>query len=113
MIGTAIIYFFGRNTLTAFASSESIFRIGKTVLRVIFSTFPLMGIFYTIMTVYEVTGHEVKAVCLILTRQVFLMIPLVYLLPKIMPNYQYSIFLSVPIADIIALIFSWRRKSVR
>lgn len=65
------------------------------------------------MTLYEVTGHELKAVCLILTRQVFLMLPLVYLLPTIVPNYPYSIFLSVPIADSIALSLAVLIKNQR
>ena len=103
LFGTIVVLFFGENILAIFAVSKNIYHIGKTVLGIVFLTFPLMGIFYTIMTLYEVTGHELKAVCLILTRQVFLMLPLVYLLPTIVPNYPYSIFLSVPIADSIAL----------
>lgn len=65
-----------------------------------------MGIFYTIMTLYEVTGHEGKAVILILTRQVFLMIPFVYVLPLIFPECSFAVFCAVPVADIIAIVIA-------
>ena len=103
-MGVVLIYTFGTNILSVFSNSSDVYQLGNEVLRIIFLTFPLMGIFYTIMTLYEVTGHEEKAVFLILMRQVILMIPLVFLLPRIMPEYPFAIFCSVPIADIIAMI---------
>lgn len=106
-----MIYTFGANILSVFSNSSDIYQLGKEVLRIIFLTFPLMGIFYTIMTLYEVTGHEGKAVFLILMRQVILMIPLVFLLPQIMTEYPLAIFWSVPFADIIAMITAiWSKE---
>lgn len=55
--GGVLIYTFGANILSAFSNSSDVYQLGKEVLRIIFLTFPLMGIFYTIMTLYEVTGH--------------------------------------------------------
>lgn len=104
LMGVVLIYAFGAKILSVFSNASDVYQLGKEVLRIIFLTFPLMGIFYTIMTLYEVTGHEGKAAFLILMRQVILMIPLVFLLPKIMPEYPLAIFCSVPIADIIAMI---------
>lgn len=86
---------------------------GSKIFYIVFSTFPLMGIFYTITTLYEVTGHEGKAVFLILTRQVFLMIPLTNLLPKIFPALSCAVFCAVPIADltvVLVALFSGGRK---
>ena len=105
-IGAMCIFLFGKNILSIFASSNSILTLARIVLRIVFVTFPLMGIFYTIMTLFEVTGHELKAVALILTRQLFLIIPLVYSLPNLLPNLSISIFLSIPISDLLALIIS-------
>lgn len=106
LVGMVLIFSFGKNILSLFASSGTIYQLGNVILRVVFSTFPLMGIFYTIMTLYEVTGYEGKAVFLILTRQVFLMIPLVYLLPLIFSEFSFAVFLAVPVADIIALLIA-------
>lgn len=65
-----------------------------------------MGVFYTIMTLMEVTEHEMQSVLMILTRQVFLMVPLVYLLPMLLGSFQYAVFLSVPIADLLSFLLA-------
>lgn len=103
LLGMALILIFGKSILLLFADAGELYPLGQSILRIVFSTFPLMGIFYTMMTLYEVTGREGKAVFLILTRQVFLMIPLIYLMPKIFPEASFAIFWAVPLADIIAL----------
>lgn len=108
--GLLLIFFFGENILSLFANSDKIYQLGNGILLIVFSTFPLMGIFYTIMTLYEVTGHEGKAVFLILTRQVFLMIPLTYLLPKIFPEFPFAVFCAVPAADITATMIAIKNK---
>lgn len=113
LMALVLIYAFGAKILSVFSNTSDVYQLGKEVLRIIFLTFPLMGIFYTIMTLYEVTGHEGKAVFLILMRQVILMIPLVFLLPKIMPEYPLAIFCSVPIADIIAMITAVLSKKTK
>ncbi len=106
LIGIVFIFTYGKTILSFFIGSSAIFQLGNSILRIVFSTFPLMGIFYTIITLYEVTGHGGKAVFLILTRQVFLMIPLVYLLPQIFHRFSFAIFFAVPAADIIALLMA-------
>lgn len=110
LVGMVLIYTFGVNIFSVFSNSIDVYQLGNEVLRIIFLTFPLMGIFYTTMILYEVTGHEGKAVFLILMRQFFLMIPLVFLLPRILPEYPLVIFCSVPIADIIATIMAISSK---
>lgn len=105
-----LIFFFGENILSLFANSDKIYQLGNGILRIVFSTFPLMRIFYTIMTLYEVTGHEGKAVFLILTRQVFLMITLTYLLPKIFPEFLFAVFCAVPAADMTATMIAIKNK---
>lgn len=111
LLGVVLIDTFGADILSVFSNSSAVCQLGNKVLRIIFLMFPLMGIFYTIMTLYEVTGHEGKAVFLILMRQVILMIPLVFLLPRIMPEYPLAIFCSVPIADTIAMVLSVYKRN--
>lgn len=106
LLAAISIFMFGDTLLLIFVESSGFLQIAKTILQIVFVSFPLMGIFYTIMTLLEVTGHEIKAVGLILTRQVFLIIPLVYLLPVLFPAMSVSIFLAIPIADIFALIIA-------
>lgn len=112
MVGTVLygflaalgVFLFGDRLLSLFVDSNQILNLAGIVLKIVFVSFPLMGVFYTIMTLLEVTEHELKAVGLILTRQVFLMIPLVYLLPILFPHLSVSAFLAVPIADLLAMV---------
>lgn len=112
MVGTILygflaalgVFLFGGRLLSLFVDSNQVLQLAGSVLKIVFVSFPLMGVFYTIMTLLEVTEHELKAVGLILTRQVFLMIPLVYLLPILFPHLSVSVFLAVPIADLLAMM---------
>lgn len=101
-----ITYLFGENILKIFMKTNELNIIGNSILHIVFSTFPLMGIFYTITTILEVTGEEIKAVMLILARQVFLIIPLVFVIPKVISGYSFAVFFAVPMADILAIIIS-------
>lgn len=101
-----ITYLFGKNILNVFIKAEDLNITGNNILHIVFSTFPLMGIFYTITTILEVTGNEIRAVILILARQVFFIIPLVFVIPKILSEYSFAIFFAVPLVDILAILIS-------
>ena len=62
--------------------------IAVRVIKIVFISFSLTGIFYTIMILLEVTGYEMQAVAMILTRQVLLM----DILPLILPDLSIAIF---------------------
>lgn len=107
-IGTGFIFLFGNRILSIFGSSDAILAQSTAVLKIIFLTFPVVGIFYTILTLLEVTGHEIKAVILTLLRQVFLLLPLVYLLPNLFPQRKHAVFWAVPISDLLILFLAIR-----
>lgn len=101
-----IIFIFGDTVLKIFGTSTILLSESTSVLKIIFLTFPLVGIFYTILTLLEVTGYEMKAVILTLLRQIFLILPLVYMLPNLFPQFNNIIFWAIPIADICVLSIS-------
>ncbi|MEG3074363.1 MAG: hypothetical protein RR867_09115, partial [Ruthenibacterium sp.] len=74
--------------------------------------FPLIGILYTDMTLLQVTGHEFASVLLILSRQVFFLIPLIYLIPSLIAHSSFGIapvialFFCMPIADLLSVFFA-------
>lgn len=69
--GILLVFLFGDKFLKFFGISDAILSESTDVLKTIFLTFPIMGIFYTILMILEVTGHEIKAVRLTLLRQFF------------------------------------------
>ena len=103
IFATLLISLLGYKILKIYGLSSEIYIISINVLKIIFFTFPLVGIFYTILTLLEVTGQEIKAVLLCLIRQLFAMIPLVYLLPQMFPYTKFAPFFSIPITDVLAI----------
>lgn len=96
----------GERALFPFGLRGALLSESAAVLRILFATFPLLGLFYTVITVLEVTGREMLAVLLTLTRQVFLMMPLVSLLPVLFPGVGHAVFCAVPAADVLVLLLT-------
>ena len=111
-IGTILVFLFGNRILSIFGSSDAILAQSTAVLKIIFLIFPVVGIFYTILTLLEVTEHEIKAVILTLLRQVFLLLPLVYLLPNLFPQLKNAVFWAVPISDLLILFLAIIIKAI-
>ena len=107
---TAIVFLVGKYILVVFTGDQQMIESVMSIIKVIFITFPILGVTYTIMTLLQVTGSEMKAVIIGVTRQVFSVIPLVIVLPYIFEKYDiftispsFSIFFAIPLADILTL----------
>ncbi|GAA0782102.1 MATE family efflux transporter [Hathewaya limosa] len=110
IVATCIIFLIGDKILFLFGSTSEIHSVATSVIKVIFITFPFVGVLYTIMTLLQVTDREIEAVILGLTRQVFSIVPLMILFPFIFSKMDigitpaFSIFLAIPVADIISTV---------
>ncbi|MEG1015254.1 MAG: MATE family efflux transporter, partial [Clostridia bacterium] len=82
LLALVLILNFGQPIASVFGGGQEVIAIAQNVLMVVFLGFPLIGILYTEMTLLQVTGHELASVLLILSRQVFFLIPLIYVLPS-------------------------------
>ncbi|WP_330948860.1 MATE family efflux transporter [Virgibacillus sp. MG-45] len=113
-IGSMLVVFaFGESILRLFTLDPAIITATLAITKVIFITFPLLGITYTIMTVLQVTGGEMYAVLLGVMRQVITVIPLVILLPLVFEKQSslgvepaFTIFFAIPLADLLTLIIA-------
>ncbi|MEG1862537.1 MAG: MATE family efflux transporter [Oscillospiraceae bacterium] len=103
---------FAKNIVLLFGGNPEITGVTNVILPIVFLGFPLIGILYTHMTLLQVTGHEVASVLLILSRQVFFLLPLIYLLPPLFDlmnfplNGVMTLFFCMPVADFLSVIFS-------
>lgn len=110
---TLVVFLVGKYILFIFTKDSEMIASIMDIIKVIFITFPLLGVTYTIMTLLQVTGSEMKAVIIGVTRQVLSVIPLVVVLPYIFEKYDifsinpsFSIFFAIPLADILTLIIA-------
>ena len=107
---TVAVFLAGKYILFVFTEDPELIQSVMAIIKVIFITFPLLGVTYTIMTLLQVTGSEMKAVIIGVVRQVATVIPLVVLLPYIFEKYDiygispsFSIFFAIPLADMLTL----------
>ncbi|MEG2296815.1 MAG: MATE family efflux transporter [Clostridium sp.] len=120
VLALVLITLFGQNFLSLFGGNAEIIEIARVVLFVVFIGFPFIGVLYTDVTLLQVTGHEIASVMLIFSRQVLFLIPLIYLIPAFVPSLPelnimgispvMSLFLCMPIADLLATGFAFILK---
>ncbi|MEG2436002.1 MAG: MATE family efflux transporter [Ruthenibacterium sp.] len=110
---------FGQNLAAIFGGNVEIVALAKTILLIVFLGFPLIGVLYTDMTLLQVTGHEFASVLLILSRQVFFLIPLIYLIPSLIAHSSFGItpvialFFCMPLADLLSVFFAaWVKRKL-
>lgn len=116
---TVMTLFYGDGIVALFGLTDTLLTQASAIIAVIFVTFPLSGILFISMTLLQVTERELASVVLILTRQVFSVIPLVVILPLVFSHIDttispvMSIFFAIPIADMFSIavaIFLVRKK---
>ncbi|MEG0025855.1 MAG: MATE family efflux transporter [Bacilli bacterium] len=101
---------FGHHFIMFFGGNHEIVTIAQKALFIVVLGFPAIGILYTEMTILQVTEHEVSSILLILSRQVFFLIPLIYIIPALASIINISpiiaLFFCMPLSDILSVIFS-------
>lgn len=105
-ICTLFVFLYGNRIAGIFCNSASMLPQSTAILKIVFLTFPIVGIFYTILTLLEVTGHELTAVILTLLRQAVFLLPLVYLLPSLFPHLANAVFWAVPVSDLLVFFLA-------
>ncbi|MEG2117034.1 MAG: MATE family efflux transporter, partial [Clostridia bacterium] len=118
VIALVLMFLFGKNLAAIFGGSREIIELARVILFIVFLGFPFIGVLYTDMTLLQVTGHEVSSVLLILSRQVFFLIPLVFIVPSIFAAIDIgitpiiSLFFCMPLADLLGVAFASIVKKV-
>ncbi|MEG1806338.1 MAG: MATE family efflux transporter, partial [Clostridia bacterium] len=118
IIALVLMFLFGKNLAAIFGGSQEIIELARAVMYIVFLGFPFIGVLYTDMTLLQVTGHEVSSVMLILSRQVVFLIPLVFIIPAIASIVNIgvspimSLFICMPLADLLAVLFASTVKKI-
>ena len=99
-----------------FTSDGQIIEIAKYGLRIYMAGSFALGIQVACQQTFIAMGNAKTSLFLALLRKVFLLIPLIYILPRIMSNQLMAVFLAEAISDLIAasvtgLMFKNRFKS--
>lgn len=111
LVGVVCFEFFPKNLILLFSSSMSVMEIGIPAFRIIGISF-LPAVFSLMFPVFfQSTGNPGRSVLLSLTRQIFCLIPIFWLLSRVGLNYVWAAFpLAETITGGIGLFLYWKWK---
>ncbi len=92
--------------ISVFTRDAEVIEQGSTIMRIILSMIPLIGIQIVAAVLFQSLGKAVPAVILSLLRQVLLFIPLLIILPRVLGLGLLGIWIAYPAADILSVILT-------
>ena len=105
-LGWCFIELFPSLVFNIFTSEREVIEKGIPVIRIVISMIPLIGIQIVAAALFQSLGKAVPSLILSLLRQVLLFTPLVIILPRVFELGIMGIWISYPIADVLAVILT-------
>ena len=103
-IGTLIFNFFPKALLSLFSATEEMYRLGVPALRIISLCFVPAAISIGIGSSFQATGYGIGTMIVSIARQLVVLIPVAYILSKIMEIN--GVWISFIVAEGIGLAVS-------
>lgn len=112
--GFVVGFVFATPLATLFAKdSPELIRQGALSLRIMVSTFPLVGVQIMSTAFFQSIGYAGKSIFLSLTRQLLFLIPMILLLPHVMDDKVFGVLLSLPAADVLAFTLAVSMQAIQ
>ena len=100
------VQLFPKAFISIFTSDASLVEFATPMLRIYLAGIFLFGIQIACQMTFTSLGKAVNSIVVAVVRKFVLLIPLIYIIPHLVANQTTGVFLSEPIADIIAVIFT-------
>ena len=104
--GWLIIELFPFAIISVFTRDAEIIKEGSTIMRIVISMIPLIGIQIVGAALFQSLGKAVPSLILALLRQVLLFIPLVIILPRVLGLGLLGLWIAYPAADILSVVLT-------
>lgn len=104
--GWLIIELFPLAIINVFTRDAEIIEKGSTIMRIVISMIPLIGIQIVGAALFQSLGKALPSLILALLRQVLLFIPLVIILPRVFSLGLLGIWIAYPAADILSVVLT-------
>lgn len=98
-----LILLFPRLFILPFTNDAALIAYSSSMIRIYFATIVVMGAQLACQNTFLALGNAKTSLFLALLRKVFLLIPLIYILPSFLQDQAMAVFLAEPIADTIAV----------
>ncbi|AGB41631.1 putative efflux protein, MATE family [Halobacteroides halobius DSM 5150] len=93
--------------IKVFTQNQTIIKEGATVFRIMIAMVPFIGIQFVGGTLFQSLGKAVPAIILSLLRQFIILTPLILITPRLFNLGLMGVWISFPIADILAVIITF------
>lgn len=93
---------FPRQIAGVFTGDQALIQYTVTAMRIYFAALAMIGLQMSCQRIFLALGNAKISLFLALLRKVFLLIPLIYLLPHLFTNQVLGVFWAEPIADTLA-----------
>lgn len=102
-----LVMLFPGGFVAMFTSDAQLMGFTRTALRVYMGTMFLMGIQMACQMTFNALGRAAESIVVAVMRKFVLLIPLIYLMPRIISSNQtMGVYMAEPIADFIAVTFT-------
>jgi len=105
-LGWLIAELFPFVIISAFTGDIEVIEKGSTIMRIVISMIPVIGIQIVGAALFQSLGKAVPSLILSLLRQVLLFIPLIIILPRVLGLGLLGIWIAYPIADVLSVILT-------
>ena len=103
----AAVMLFPQGFAGLFTSDQELMEFTKTALRIYMAAMLLFGIQIACQMTFTSIGHAKESIVVAVVRKFVLLIPLIYIMPRILPETKtMAVYLAEPIADTIAVTFT-------
>lgn len=92
--------------VAVFTTDRELIEFASPMMRIYFAGLALMGIQTACQLTLTALGKAVSSIIVAVVRKFVLLIPLIYILPHVMADRTMAVYMSEPVADVIAVSFT-------
>ena len=102
----ALVMLFPRAFVSVFTPDAALIEFAAKALRVYFSGMILFGIQIACQMTFVSLGKAAASVAVAVVRKFVLLLPLIYIMPRILSDSTMAVYVAEPVADILAVTFT-------
>lgn len=102
----ALVMLFPQLFVKMFTPDEELIAFGKWALRIYMAGTGIFGAQMACQTTFVALGNAKASILVAVTRKFFLLLPLIYILPLVLEDKTFAVYLAEPVADVLAVTFT-------
>lgn len=102
----AVVQLFPNVFASIFSPDKELIEFTAWAMRIYMAVALLFGVQIACQMTFIAIGQAKASIIVALVRKVFLLIPLIYILPSIISDKTFAVYLAEPVADVLAVTFT-------